>query len=84
MQIPGFRIPLHTALIAPLLVAGAPRLFAILNATLGAAIVLGLHAYYTLPLFIVTHFIGVILAKRDPDFFEVFIRCLRKKKFYHV
>ena len=48
---PGFEVPLHRALTEPILIAGAPRSFAILNGTLSAAIGLGLQA----------------LARRPPD-----------------
>jgi|WetSurMetagenome_2_1015567.scaffolds.fasta_scaffold271578_2 type IV secretion system protein TrbD len=81
---PGYRIKLHNALITPILLAGAPRQFAIINATLGAAIVLGLHAIYLLPLFIVLHIVAVFLAKKDPYFFEIFLRHIKQKKFYNI
>lgn len=84
MATPGYRIKLHTSLVMPIMMAGAPRRFAILNGTLCAAVVLGLRAYYALPLFIILHFVAVVLAKRDPYFFDVLLRSLRKKKYYDV
>ncbi len=84
MATPGYRIKLHTSLVTPIVMAGAPRRFAILNGTLCAAVVLGLRAFYALPLFIILHFIAVVLAKRDPYFFDVLLRSLRKKKYYDV
>lgn len=80
----GYRIPLHRSLTSPMMLGGAPRRFAILNATLAAAIGFGLQAYYCLPLFVVTHCVGVILAKQDPDFFDVLIRAIKKRAFYRV
>ena len=44
-QLPGFEVVLHRALTEPILIAGAPRNFAILNGTLAAAIGLGLRVW---------------------------------------
>ena len=84
MATPGYRIKLHNSLVMPIMLGGVPRRFAILNGTLCAAVVLGLRAYYALPLFIILHIIGVVLTKRDPYFFDVLMRSLRKKKYYDV
>ena len=43
--IPGYEVALHRALTEPILLAGAPRSFAILNGTLAAAIGLGLRLW---------------------------------------
>lgn len=84
MAAQGFRVKLHTSLVMPMMVAGVPRRFAILNGVACAAVVLGLQAIYALPLFFVLHVVSVVLAKRDPYFFDVLIRSLRKKKYYDV
>lgn len=84
MATPGFRIKLHNALVMPILFAGAPRRFAILNGTVTAALVLGLHAYYLLPVGIITHAIAVFMAKKDPYFFDIILRSIKQKKFYDV
>ncbi|MBN1684812.1 MAG: VirB3 family type IV secretion system protein [Gammaproteobacteria bacterium] len=84
MPTPGYRITLHNSLTTPILLGGAPRRFAILNGTICAAFVLGLQLFYLLPVFIVIHIVAVILAKRDPYFFEVVLRHLRQKKYYEV
>lgn len=81
---PGFRIKLHSSLIQPILLAGAPRRFAIINGTICAAVVLGLRAFYALPIFIVLHIAGVLLAKKDASFFEVLLRSLHKRKYYDI
>ena len=81
---PGFRIRLHNSLTTPILLAGVPREFAILNWTISAALVLGLRAIYLLPFFVIFHVVGVFFAKRDPYFFAVILRHLRQKKYYAV
>lgn len=84
MTTPGYRIRLHNALVSPILLMGVPRRFAIINWTICAALVLGLHAIYMLPIFIVIHIVAVVLAKRDPHFFDVILRHIRQKRFYDV
>jgi type IV secretion system protein TrbD len=80
----GYRIKLHNSLVTPIMIMGAPRQFAILNWTLCAALVLGLHAIYLLPLFVILHVVVVVLAKKDPHFFDVFLRHLKQKKYYRI
>lgn len=82
MAIPGFQVKLHNALVSPIMLMGVPRRFAILNWTICAALVLGLRAYYILPVSILVHIVAVFFAKRDPYFFDVLIRLLRQKKYY--
>ncbi|EKE01513.1 MAG: hypothetical protein ACD_21C00110G0002 [uncultured bacterium] len=84
MNTPGYRIRLHNSLTAPIMLGGVPRQFAILNWTICAALVLGLHAFYLFPLFIIFHFVAVFFAKKDPYFFEVISRHLKQKRFYRV
>ena len=47
-DVPGFTVPVHRALTEPILLAGAPRAFAILNGTLAGAIGLGLQLWRSL------------------------------------
>lgn len=82
MIIPGYKIKLHNSLVSPVMLMGVPRRFAILNWTICAALVLGLHTLYILPLSIIIHIAAVFFAKHDPYFFDVFIRHLRQKKYY--
>lgn len=84
MNTPGYRITLHNSLTTPIFLGGAPRKFAILNWTVGAALVLGLRAVYLAPFFIIFHMVAIFFAKKDPDFFEVVLRSLKQKKFYKV
>jgi type IV secretion system protein VirB3 len=75
MATTGYRIKLHNALVTPIMLGGVPRRFAILNGTICAAFVLGLQAVYMLPIF---------MTKRDPYFFDVVLRHIKKKKYYKV
>ena len=77
-QIPGFVAPVHRALTEPILMGGAPRSIAIVNATLGAAVGIGLRLWIAgLLLWFVGHMAAVWAAKRDADFVEVVRRHLR-------
>jgi type IV secretory pathway TrbD component len=84
MPAPGFRIKLHQSLIAPILFAGVPRKFAILNGTISAALGLGLHLYYILLIGIGLHFLAAFFAKKDPLFFEIILRYLKQRQFYDI
>jgi len=75
---PGFEAPVHRALTEPVLLAGAPRAFAIVNGTLAAAIGLGLRLWIAgLALWLIGHAFAVWAAKRDPHFAEVVRRHVR-------
>jgi type IV secretion system protein VirB3 len=81
-EIPGYAVPLYRSLTAPLLLAGAPRAMAILNGTLTAALGLGLHCLYALPLGVVVHLVAVLAAKHDPQYFEVLRAHLHRHPYY--
>lgn len=79
----GFSVPLHRALTEPILLGGAPRLAAIINGTLAAALGLGLQLWLVGLLFwIIAHGASVIAAKRDPKFMDVLVRHVRQKGHY--
>jgi len=78
----GFEIPIHRSLTQIILLGGVPREIAIVNGTLTAALVLGLHSFMGLPVGLIIHFLCVALAKRDPQFFETFRRQVKQKRFY--
>ena len=78
----SYRIKLHNSLVTPILLAGAPRQFAILNSTIFVALIIGLHAYYLIPIGSITHLIAVWLAKQDPYFFDILLRQIHLKKHY--
>ncbi|CDX22689.1 Conjugal transfer protein TrbB [Mesorhizobium sp. ORS 3324] len=76
--VPGFSVPVHKALTEHILLAGAPRAFAIINGTLAGAVGLGLRLWLVgLLLWALGHFTAVWAAKRDPLFVEVGRRHLR-------
>ncbi|MBU6407957.1 MAG: VirB3 family type IV secretion system protein [Alphaproteobacteria bacterium] len=78
----GFVLPLRTSLTRPILLGGAPRAFAILNATVGAAIAFGLQQpLIGLPLWAVLQGAAAWAATRDPWFLETWPRHLAKPTF---
>lgn len=78
------RVSIFHALVSPILLAGVPRTFAILNGTVCAAFVLALQSLYVLPICIGLHIAMVILTKKDPDAFDVMLRHLKQKTYYDV
>lgn len=79
-HLPGFEIPLHRALIEPILLGGAPRTVAIVNGTIAAAIGLGLQMWLAgLLVWAIGHSLSVFAARRDPAFAAVLLRHLRQK-----
>ncbi|MCF6766006.1 VirB3 family type IV secretion system protein [Thiotrichales bacterium 19S3-7] len=84
MATPGFAVKIHSALTAPMLTAGVPRQFFILNMTFLAAITLGMQSPYALPVCIILHFAAVMMAKKDPEFFQVMVRHVRQKSYYGI
>lgn len=81
---PGYRIPIHRALTRPLLLAGVPRHFAILNGTLCFAFLFGLQVWYELPIALILHGLALYWTKKDPHFFNAFQRQLSQKSYYSV
>ena len=76
----GFEIPVHRALVEPILLGGAPRGIAILNGTVAAALGLGLQQWGAgLLLWALGHSLAVLAAKRDPEFAPVLVRHLRQR-----
>ncbi|HZV09872.1 MAG TPA: VirB3 family type IV secretion system protein [Novosphingobium sp.] len=80
--IAGFEAPIHRALTEPILLGGAPRVIAIVNGTLAAALGLGLQQWLAgLGAWVLGHTLAVFAARRDPDFAPVLVRHLRQKGF---
>tara|TARA_R110002110_G_scaffold68080_2_gene184694 strand:- start:22681 stop:22953 length:273 start_codon:yes stop_codon:yes gene_type:complete len=76
----GYAVPLHRSLTEPILIGGAPRMAAILNGTLAAALGLGLQMWGVgLVYWIVSHGLCVWAAKRDPKFMEVLTRHIKHR-----
>jgi type IV secretion system protein TrbD len=83
--IPGYRVPVHRALTEHILLGGAPRGLAILNATLAGAIGLGLRLWIAgIVIWAIGHVIAVWAAKRDPQFVDVARRHMRFPNFMNV
>ena len=81
----GYRIALRTSLTRPLLLGGVPRTFAILNATVAAAIAFGLQQpLIGLPLWIGFQSAGAYATARDPWFLETWPRAMAKPAFFGV
>jgi type IV secretory pathway TrbD component len=79
----GYRLPLRTSLTRPILMGGVPRSFAILNATIGAAIGLGLQQpVIGLPLWLVLQAAAAWAASRDPWFIDTWPRHMAKPHFF--
>ena len=77
---PGYEVPLHRSLTEPVLLAGAPRSFAILNGTLAAAIGLGLRVWIAgLLVWLAGHARAVWVTGRDPEFLTVRSRHARHR-----
>lgn len=75
----GYRAPLRTSLTRPILMGGVPRTFAIANATIGAAIGLGLQQPgIGAPLWMLLQAGAAWAAARDPWFLETWPRHLAK------
>jgi type IV secretion system protein VirB3 len=79
-SVSGFEVVLHRSLTEPLLLAGAPRSFAILNGTLAAAIGLGLRLWIAgLIVWLAGHTLAVWVTRKDPAFLTVLSRHARHK-----
>ncbi len=78
--IPGYEVAMHRSLTEPVLIAGAPRSFAILNGTLSAAVGLGLRLWIAgLALWVIGHAVAVWVTRKDPAFLTVLSRHARHK-----
>lgn len=80
----GFEIPIHRSLTQVITIGGVSREIALLNGTLTAALVLGLHSFIGLPIGILVHVIAAALSKKDPQFFQTFRRQIKQKRYYGV
>ena len=80
VSVPGFEVALHRSLTEPILIAGAPRGFAILNGTLAASVGLGLRLWLDgLLIWLAGHAIAVWVTRKDPAFLPVLPRHARHK-----
>ena len=83
--VPGYVVPVHRALTEHILLGGAPRGLAIANATLAAAIGLGLRLWIAgVVTFALGHAVSVWTARRDPQLVDVARRHLRFPNYLRV
>jgi type IV secretion system protein VirB3 len=81
----GFRLPLRVSLTRPILMGGVPRGFAIANATIGAAVGIGLQQpFIGAPLWMLLQAAAAWAASRDPWFLDTWPRHLAKPTFFQV
>lgn len=79
----NYVMPLRTSLTRPILMAGVPRGFAILNGTVCAAIAFGLQQpIIGVPLWMVLQGCAAWAAARDPWFLETWPRHLAKPTYF--
>ncbi|HEY1561742.1 MAG TPA: VirB3 family type IV secretion system protein [Caulobacteraceae bacterium] len=82
-EVDGFEIGFHSLLSEPVMIAGVPRMIAVLNGTLTAVLALGLQVpAIGLPLGIAVHAACYWLVKRDPYFFDALKRHIRQKPYW--
>ena len=82
-HIEGYEAPIHGSLGSPILLGGAPRMIAIVNGTIAAAMALGLQQWLAgLGFWAIGHSLAVFAARRDPDFAPVLLRHLRQKGWF--
>lgn len=84
MSTPGYNVTIHNSLTAPILMGGVPRQLAILNGTFCAAVTFGLHSLLAIPVCFLIHIAAMLMAKKDPYFFQVGLRHIRQKSYYKV
>lgn len=75
------RVPVFLSLTEPLLLAGVPRELFYFNFCLGAAFVVA-GAYSLLILCIFLHVTCYIAARHEPNFWKIFLRFSKYRKFY--
>lgn len=79
----GFTVPLHRALVEPILLAGVPRGLAIMIATLAAALGLGLQMWGTgLVIWLAGHSMAALATRRDSQIAPVLIRHMRQSGYW--
>lgn len=79
----GLTVPLHRALVEPILLAGVPRGLAIMMATLGAALGLGLQMWIAgLVTWLVGHSVAAVATRRDPHILPVLLRHARQSGYW--
>lgn len=78
----GYNIPLHRSLTEPLLMAGVPRNFCMMNLTMGLGISIMIKFYFFLLITFFLHVVMVFVTKKDPQYFEALRRHVNDKDFF--
>lgn len=76
----GFEIPFHQSITEVILMGGLPRTVALILWTGAAALAFGMRQLWIIPLAILLHIILAACTRKDPHFFEIFIRALKSPK----
>lgn len=76
----GYEAPVHLSLVEPVLVAGLPRTVGFMYWTTVAALILGMHQLWILPLAMLGHWGLARLTRFDPHFMAVVRAALRHTK----
>jgi type IV secretion system protein VirB3 len=75
----GYAWPVHRALTEPNLLAGVPRTLAIVLWITTSALVFNLNQYWFLAIGVALHVAAAYLTRKDPDFFPVLFRALKRQ-----
>jgi type IV secretion system protein VirB3 len=79
----GFAVPLHRALVDPILLAGVPRSLAITIATIAAALGLGLQMWIVgLLTWLIGHSLAAMATRHDPHILAVMLRHARQSGYW--
>jgi type IV secretory pathway TrbD component len=79
----GYEIDLFTSLTQPIMFAGVPRGFAILNGTITAVIALPLGLpLLAVPMGLAAQAVAAWMVRRDPYFFEILLRHVRQESYW--
>ena len=79
----GYSVPLHRALVEPVLLGGVPRGLAITIATIAAALGLGMQMWVAgLVIWLVGHSVAAITTRRDSQIAVVLIRHARQSGYW--
>lgn len=75
----GYAWPVHRVLTEPNLLAGVPRTLAIVLWITTSALVFNLNQYWFLAIGVALHVAAAYLTRKDPDFFPVLFRALKRQ-----
>lgn len=76
----GYEVPFHDSITQVILMGGLPRTVALLLWTTAAALAFGMRQLWILPLAILLHVILAACTRKDPYFFDIFVRALKSPK----